>query len=277
MKEILKNYDVFYFMMAVAVVFLLLKGIGVLLFRKLLRESGQMATTGNRWMKSMMAKFEAYYKLRISVHNVENFVEHYLYSYRFLGISLESWANAGWYGLAAVTGTGVLAALGGLYYGLSDQWFLLLGMTGAGLFCIYGAAELFLHSQRHSRMLRVQLVDYMENTMRAKLENEYLHEEESRQYQMEYFRAEDEKPAKKHPEIKEQPEKELPEQDAAAAAEQGQRGIRQNSREMKELLVSLLEEMQLEKEIQKKEKQLSEYDNTSERARLFEEVLKEYL
>ena len=122
MKAQLENYNVLFALMAVCAVSVLLKAVSYGLFHKLLWDSNQMGTTGNRWMKAMMSKFEAYYKLHISVHNVENFVDRYLYHYRFIGISLQTWENLGfllfggvlWYAVGMVLGDGtcyVAAAL----------------------------------------------------------------------------------------------------------------------------------------------------------------------
>ncbi len=273
MRERLIQFDVFYFMMALTVVSIVAKGIGVLLYRYLIRESGQMAATKNYWLKGMMIKFEAYYKLRISVHNVENFVERYLYGYRFLGISLIGWENVGYYGAAAMLSTGVLAAFAAAYYGLALQWYLLLGFTASTLLMLHGIAELLLHSHRHRRIFRIQLIDYMENTMRARLENEYFHQEESRRYQMEYFQEK----GQEEPEENENQGEEAVSPDSGIAAPRKEPAMLEGSRDMKELLASLLEEIQIDREIRQRQSRLEEQDNASQRARLFEEVLKEYM
>lgn len=263
MKELLVNYDVLYFMMAVTAVSVLAKGIGVAVYRRLIQESGQMATTGNRWLKSMMAKFEAYYKLRISVHNVENFVDRYLFSYRFMGISLISWENAGYYGICGILGTAALSAIAAGYYNLPEEWFMALGFTGVSLMLVHGTSELLFHSHRHGKIFRIQLIDYMENTMRARLENEYFNQEENVEYQMEYFGENSVEKADEEQE--ESPEKEIKD-----------KPVLENSLEMKELLSSLLEEMQVDREIKKKQGEMGQ-DSTTQRAQLFEEVLKEYM
>ena len=91
MKAQLENYNVLFVLMGICAFAVLMKAVSYGMFHKLLWDSNQMGTTRNRWMKAMMSKFEAYYKLHISVHNVENFVDRYLYHYRFLGLSLQTW------------------------------------------------------------------------------------------------------------------------------------------------------------------------------------------
>lgn len=177
MKAQLENYNVLFALMAVCAVSVLLKAVSYGLFHKLLWDSNQMGTTGNRWMKAMMSKFEAYYKLHISVHNVENFVDRYLYHYRFIGISLQTWENLGFYfsGLIAA-GAGVFCFLAG-YYGMPSEWFWVTGLVTLLLLCVQGASEVFFDTHKCLRVFRIQLIDYMENTMRARLENEYFHQE----------------------------------------------------------------------------------------------------
>lgn len=85
MKAQLENYNVLFVLMGICAFAVLMKAVSYGMFHKLLWDSNQMGTTRNRWMKAMMSKFEAYYKLHISVHNVENFVDRYLYHYRFWG------------------------------------------------------------------------------------------------------------------------------------------------------------------------------------------------
>ena len=97
MKAQLENYNVLFVLMGICAFAVLMKAVSYGMFHKLLWDSNQMGTTRNRWMKAMMSKFEAYYKLHISVHNVENFVDRYLYHYRFLGLSLQTWENTGYY------------------------------------------------------------------------------------------------------------------------------------------------------------------------------------
>lgn len=261
MKEILENYDVLFFLTAITCVSLLMKIISSLLYRRLIRDSNQMGTTGNKWMKSMMAKFEAYYKLRISVHNVENFVDRYLYHYHFLGLSLQTWEYIGYYAAAMTVACSALFCLAAGYYQLSMEWFLVMGFVVVALLILQGVTELLLNTRKSRKIFRIQLIDYMENTMRARLENEYFHQEENHQYQMEYF---DETEGVKE-ETMEDEKEEIP-------AMEG----KWKSRELKELLASLLEEMQLDKDIAKKQQALTG-STAAERAQLFEEILKEYI
>lgn len=255
MKEILENYEVLFLLAGITAVSLMMKIIGFSLYGKLLRESGQMGITKNQWLKSMMAKFEAYYKLRISVHNVANFVDRYLYHYRFLGLSLQSWENVGFYASLVMTGVWILSCLAGAYFGMSKKWLLTMTFVFVALLMLQGIVELILNTRKSRKLFRIQLIDYMENTMRARLENEYFHQEENEEYQREYFEVTDEEKAK---------EKVKPE------------GKSNQQELLKELMNSLIEEMELERDIAGRQRQLFK-GNEAERAELFDEILKEYI
>lgn len=276
MKELLESYDLLFFLLAVTALSLLLKMVGYILYHRLLWDSGQMGTTQNKWMKAMMLKFEAYYKLRLSVHNVENFVDHYLYHYRFLGMSLQTWENLGKYFTGVLVACAALGAIAGGYYGMSSDWYFISGFVVAVLLCVQGAAEVFFNMPGCHKLFRIQLIDYMENTMRARLENEYFNQEATKEYQMEYFEDDasdnsgDKPEQKAEDEIGEKVEfqymrKPDTEQDTAL-----------DNRDVKELLASLLEEIQIDKELSDRQRAMTEYAAT-ERAQLFEEILKEFM
>lgn len=262
MKAQLENYNVLFVLMGICAFAVLMKAVSYGMFHKLLWDSNQMGTTRNRWMKAMMSKFEAYYKLHISVHNVENFVDRYLYHYRFLGFSLQTWENTGYYFLGLLlAGTGLSCFLAG-YYGMTAEWFWVTGLVSLLLLCVQGASELFFDTHKCLRVFRIQLIDYMENTMRARLENEYFNQEATKQYRREYFEDT---------------------QDAAATAAALEEGNGEGAaaklsalNQLKELLETFREEMKLDRDIAGKQNALSE-QTAAEKARLFEEILEEYM
>jgi hypothetical protein len=281
MRELLESFDVLFLFMGVSCVSLILKVISYVLYHNLLWDSNQMGTTNNPWMKSMISKFEAYYKLQISVHNVENFVDRYLYHYHFWGLSLETWENIGLYcsgGIAA--GTGVVFLLAG-YWQFPGQWFWAAGLVSALILCVQGVAEICFDTHRCWRMFRIQLIDYMENTMRARLENEYFHRESLKQYQMDYFDLPEgdrqEQPKKVPAENEDKAAKGKPaakggHESVAATVEQRKTEIP----EFRELLSSFMAEMKLDQEIAGKRQMMTEQE-TREKAQLFEEILEEFM
>lgn len=276
MKELLESYNVLFILMAISCLSLLLKMVSSALYHKLLWDSNQMGTTDNKWMKSMMSKFEAYYKLRISVHNVENFVDRYLYHYHFLGLSLQTWENIGYYFSAVLVAVSGMLCLTAGYFQLPGQWFWVTGLVTLVLLCVQGAAELFFDTHKCWKVFRIQVIDYMENTMRARLENEYFNQEATRQYQMEYF-----EPEQRLTGLEEQKRKAEKEnnsirdghESAAATVEEKKPVVMP---EIREFFNTFLEEMQLDKDISTRQRTLSE-QATAEKAQLFEEILEEFM
>ena len=138
---------------------------------------------------------------------------------------------------------------------MSEKWFLTMTFVFVALLLLQGMLELILNTRKSRNLFRIQLIDYMENTMRARLENEYFHKEEKEEYQREYFEVVEE------------------ENDKETVKSEG----KSNQQEMlKELMNSLLEEMELDRDIARRQRQLFKGDD-SERAQLFDEILKEYI
>ena len=63
------------------------------IYKNLIKSSDNMANTNNKLMKLVKMKFEACYKLKIGVNNVDIFVDKYMYKYKFCGILLYTWEN----------------------------------------------------------------------------------------------------------------------------------------------------------------------------------------
>ena len=103
--------------------------------------------------------------------------------------------------------------------------------------------------------------------MRARLENEYFHQEATEKYRMEYFKPEEMSDA----------EMEAAATDAVAGGVDaaGASGLPALT-EIKELLESFREEMQLDRDIAGRQNMLSE-QAAAEKAKLFEEILEEYM
>ena len=272
MKELLENYNLLFILMALSGVAVLFQAGSFVLYHRLLWDSNQMGTTDNKWMRSMMSKFEAYYKLRISVHNVENFVDRYLYHYHFLGMSLQAWENIGHFFMSVlVAGAGLLCLAGG-YYHLPGSWFWVTGIVTLLLLCVQGVAGMIFNTHKCWCVLRIQVIDYMENTMRARLENEYFHQEETAQYRMDYFVPASGESEQGVSAAQGESLQEANQEGVAATLEKRAAALP----EFRELLNSFLEEMQLDRNISQKQKALSEH-TAKERAQLFEEILEEYM
>lgn len=260
MKHLLENYNLLFAMTVFTAIAILLKCICAIIYQILLRESEQVNGTKNKWIRSMQTKFEACYKLRIPVHNPACFVENHLEQYHFLGLSLKSLENTDIFCGLAVTGATILCLMCGSYYELPKQWIFIHSMTLVFFLLFLGVAELIFQVRHKRKLLKLQLINYFENTLQGKLENQYLYPEENAAYQQAYFETASQKSADSVPEHFDFTEEYGP----------------VISADMQELIDSLLEESRISKELdQKKDKLMTAA--TTEKFRLVEEIMKEYL
>lgn len=160
------------------------------MYRKLIREAGQMGKSKHPLMKILLKKFEACYQLKMGVENVEIFADKYLNAYKKAGIHLYTWEILS----DASFGVTLLASiLANLYIvGRGDDRrtvlvFLLAGITVCGLILL---EDMILNLRFKRRLLMVEILDYLENVYKPRLENQVFHSEEMEEYHREYFEEE---------------------------------------------------------------------------------------
>ncbi len=283
MKNLLENYTLLFVMTILTAFAILLKCIGAILYQVLLRDSEQIANTKNKWMRTMHTKFEACYKLRIPVHNPSCFVKNYMEHYHFLGLSMKALENTDIFCGLIISGTTLLCIMGGLYYELPARWIFIHAMTYLFFLLFLATAELLFQVRHKRKVLHLQLLNYFENTLQGKLENEYLYPEENEAYRQAYFEEDSAKPEGSH---KKEPDKPALEtastQDAKKdSAQRPEIEFQEEygpviSADMQELIDSLLEESKVTKELEQQKDKLMTAA-TTEKFRLVEEIMKEYL
>lgn len=267
MKNLLENYDLLFAMTILTAIAILLKCICAIVYQVLLRDAEQIGSTKNKWMRTMHMKFEACYKLRVPVHNPSCFVKNYMEQYHFLGFSMKTLENTDIFCGLIVAGGTLLSIMCGIYYELPSRWIFIHSMTLA-FFLLFLATSEILFQVRHKRKaLHIRLLNYFENTLQGKLENQYLYPEENKAYQNSYF-EEDTMEEKNSMEEEDSIENITIDQEEAYAPT--------ISPDMQELIDSLLEESKINKELEKKKDKLTAAV-TNEKYRLVEEIMKEYL
>lgn len=276
MKQFLENYDLLFAMTVLTAIAILLKCICAIVYQVLLRDSEQIPTTKNKWIRSMYTKFEACYKLKIPIHNPSCFVNNYMEQYHFLGMSMKTLENTDFLCGLIVTASTLLSIMCGVYYELPVRWILIHSMTLIFFLLFLAAGEFLFQVRRKRKLLYLQILNYFENTLQAKLENQYLHPEEQKAYQNAYFEKEGEisdevTPAKEDGLASE--DKPIDEDISADFDESYASSI---SPDMQELIDSLLEESKITEELNQKQEKLHAAA-TTEKFRLVEEIMKEYL
>lgn len=187
MKELLEQQVFMYVMLGLCIAGGIVKCMLSFVYGDLVKASLHMADTGNRLFKLMRLKFEAFYKLKISVNNAENFVEKYVMNHKFCGLFLHTWRKFASQMTFLCICVGVSGAILGMMAECSSRLILEhLGMgllTGAFLYVLDGLCAVdFKQAQ-----MKANAIDYFDNFLRARLENEYFHPEEMKAYQQEYF------------------------------------------------------------------------------------------
>lgn len=155
----------------------------------LVKESDRLGTTNNKLLKHMRMKFETCYKLNIGVNNVDTFVDKNLTKYKFCGILLSTWENFSGQVLLLSFLIIPVSAIFGVVFEISREQILYTGavgvLAGAGLILVDKMINLSIKKQ----MIRLNLLDYLENFCKVRLEHEVSQPEKLEQYRMEYMAA----------------------------------------------------------------------------------------
>jgi len=187
MEQFLQDYNMVFAMAAIGCLTIMMKSIAAIVHYKLIAQAEQMGTSQNKYMKALVGKFTASYKLKREVHNVKCIVSKSMYNMRFLGIPVASWKNMGLYGIVSVAMLLVACLLLGIYYKMSPGWYALTSLSAFAVIILLATSEVLFQIHRKYKILNLQMTDYLENILQPKLEKEYLHPEEEKKYQHEYF------------------------------------------------------------------------------------------
>lgn len=158
-------------------------GVGVLLkfalsliYSSLIRASDKMGASKNKLMISLRTRYETSYSLMMGVHNVDSFVDKYVYKHKVCGILLYTWENLCGQLLLMCALAGPLGAILATIYNQGRRTILLTLFVG--LFC--SAVLLFVDNMANLSMKRVviknNIQDYLENFLKARLESQEIKE-----------------------------------------------------------------------------------------------------
>lgn len=173
-KEFYEQYMHIYGLAILCGVGIFLKVMVSLLYSMLIRASDKMGASKNKLMKLIRLKFETCYKLRIGVHNVETFVDKYIYKYRFLGILLSTWENFSGQILILCMFCGTVGVIAALIYnaGRFAVWSTLFSAVMASIFLV--TMDSILNLEGKKKHLRINIVDYLDNYLKIRLQQEYM-------------------------------------------------------------------------------------------------------
>ncbi|MDF2540929.1 MAG: hypothetical protein K0S47_647 [Herbinix sp.] len=158
-----------------------------LVYKRLVKASDNMGATKNKSVKHLKMKFETCYKLKIGVNNVDTFVDKNVFRYRFCGIMLSTWENfCGQVLLLNLLIVPISAAFG-FYFKCGQQLILLTSAVGISTSALLILVDKSINLSSKKRALKLNMVDYLENFCKVRLEQEAFHPEQLDQYRKEYF------------------------------------------------------------------------------------------
>ena len=143
--------------------------IGVI-YHRLIWETEHMSTTTNKSLQQLKLKFTGYCKLNEKVSNVSVFVDKYLSNIKFGSVSLSILKHlSGQLMLLAVLVAGIGACLGIIrdesFFDIAPYYVI----SFLGLYCYFATASL-IDIPGKINILRINLVDYLENHLANRLE-----------------------------------------------------------------------------------------------------------
>ena len=168
---------------------LLVRFILDLVYIYLVRETDNLGLTKNKMLKHMKMRFETCYRLNIGVKNVDTFVDKNLTKHRFCGILLSTWENFSGQVLLLSFLIIPISAIFGVVFDVEREKILYTGavgiLAGAALILADKMTNLSVKKQR----IRINLLDYLENFCKVRLEHELSQPEKLEQYRKEFLNA----------------------------------------------------------------------------------------
>ncbi|MCH5266058.1 MAG: hypothetical protein J1F02_09175 [Lachnospiraceae bacterium] len=187
MAEFLNHYGVVYGVALLCVLEIAVKGMLGHTYRRLIKAARDMGHSRHRLINALRMKFETCYQLKIGVPNVEVFVEKYLRHYRVFGLYIKTWETF-------CNQCMLLAMIGSFGGGI---WAMVLdlersvifaslfaGVLGNGIILLF---DCFFGIGNKLEILRIDMMDFLENIYKPRLENETFHTQMMKEYQQEYF------------------------------------------------------------------------------------------
>ncbi len=166
---------------------LLVRFILELIHIRLILGSDKLGATKNKTLKHMKMKFETCYKLKIGVNNVDTFVDKNILKYRFCGLLLSTWENLSGQVLLLNFLIVPVSTVFGVFYDCGQDELIYAGAVGILTGSVLILVDKFINLSAKKRVIHLNLMDYLENFCKVRLEQEVFHPELLEQYRKEYF------------------------------------------------------------------------------------------
>ena len=177
MKSIIEQYMLVYGMIVLGIIGIVLKVIVSSVYNHLIHASDKMGNSDNKLMKLIKLKFETCYQLRIGVHNVESFVDKYVYRHRVMGVLLTTWENLSGQVLILSMLYGTAIVVSAIMTGVSQDALFIHFFTAIAVCAVLVLMDSINNLSVKRKRLQINIVDYLDNYLKIRLENEMLQTE----------------------------------------------------------------------------------------------------
>jgi len=134
------------------------------LYKRLIKETGNMALTKNKNLRILKQKTENMFLINYGIRNPGAYIDRQVYGFKFLKISLDDWDNFSMQAMILSFLAGGAAAFGAYWYRCDSYYIVLYGtvgiLCGLFLFLVDNGANIAAKRQQ----LLDCLVDYVENS-----------------------------------------------------------------------------------------------------------------
>lgn len=188
-QYLFNNNFIMYSFAALCGLGLLMRTVVNLVYKHLVKESDRLGETKNKRLTFMKKKFTACYKLKIGVNNVDTFVDKNILSYRFCGILLSTWDNFCGQILYLMLLCVPIITVFGVASDCGQAKLLMTGAVGISTCALLIFVDKSINLSSKRKLIRVNLLDYLENFCKVRLEQEQSNPEFIEQYRREYFQS----------------------------------------------------------------------------------------
>ncbi len=168
MLQLLETGKALYVLAALCGLGILTRLITAHLYKRLLKESANLASTRNRSLKELRQRAENTYRMNQGLRDSSSWLENQLAHLRFMGVTLHGWTSLSmrWTWLCLLTGCA--AAFASYWYHLDTLYIVMYG-GGAILMAMFSMMfDLGVSGGKHEQLL-ASMRDYIENVMCPRL------------------------------------------------------------------------------------------------------------
>ena len=164
MLQFLQTGKVLYVLATVCVLGIISKLVTSSLYKRLIKETGNMALTKNKNLRAFKQKTENMFLVSHGIRNPGAYIEKQVYEFRCMKASLDGWDNLSVQMMLLCFMIGGVAAFGAYWYRCDSYYIVLYGTMGilSGLFMVFVDNCVNISGKR--QQLVDCLIDYVENS-----------------------------------------------------------------------------------------------------------------